>query len=595
MADEKKVTLTIDGQKTAVPEGTTIMQAADSLGIRIPRLCWHPKLSPATACRLCIVEVEGAKNFPTACSTQVREGMVVRTTTPEILRARRDIVELLLDNHPRDCQICERNNACDLQELAATLGVREFLFEGERKRYPKDASSPSIVRDPEKCVLCGRCNRVCTEIQGVNALSFCHRGFKTIVAPAFNRAMAESVCVACGQCTLFCPTAALTEKDETAEVWKALSDPEKVVVVQIAPAVRVAIGEAFGMEPGADMTGQTVTALRMLGCDVVFDTQFSADLTIVEEASELVHRLKTGGTLPMFTSCCPGWIKFCEQFHPEILGNLSTCKSPQQMMGALIKTYYARKAGVDPGRIFSVSIMPCTAKKFEKNRPEMASSGYRDVDAVLTTRELAKMIRQAGIRLAALPPGVCDDPLGESTGAAPIFGVTGGVMEAALRTAYEYLTGSPLGEITFSAVRGFEGIREATVQIAGTEVRVAAAYGLANAHRLIEEISGGKRSYHFVEIMACPGGCLGGGGQPYPPAGIDPLDREFYSRRAAGLYRIDEAKARRKSHENPQIVRLYEEFLVSPLGEKSHALLHTHYCPRQPKGIPSRTRETISI
>jgi NADP-reducing hydrogenase subunit HndD len=592
---EKQVTLSIDGVAVTVPSTCTIMQAAETIGIRIPRFCYHPKLSSIGACRVCIVDVEGIKNFPVSCCTAVEEGMQVKTHTPALRQARRDIIELILDNHPRDCQICERNNNCELQVLAHSLGIREFILEGERKRCLLDNSSVSIVRDTEKCVLCGKCVRVCAEIQGVNALTYAHRGFKTKVVYAFNMDAQESICVNCGQCTLFCPTAALLEKDVTGQVWKNLSDPDKVVVVQIAPAVRVAIGEGFGLDPGTDMTYQTVAALRLLGFKVVFDTQFSADLTIMEEGYELVHRLKSKGRLPMITSCSPGWIKFCEHFHPEFLEHISTCKSPQQMMGALIKTYYAHKAGIDPAKIYSVSIMPCTAKKFEAARPEMAASGFPDVDAVLTTRELIKMIKQAGINLPALKKSEFDAPLGESTGAAPIFGVTGGVMEAALRTAYAVVTGKELTNLEFQAVRGFEGIKEATVDLDGLPVKVAIAYGLANTHTLLTEIAQGKREYHFIEIMSCPGGCIGGGGQPYPQGALEALDKNLYQKRADGLYSIDEKKIIRKSHENPQIKKIYSEFLGGPLSDKSHALLHTHYHSRTPQGITACVDKTVSI
>ncbi|OGF45548.1 MAG: ferredoxin [Candidatus Firestonebacteria bacterium RIFOXYC2_FULL_39_67] len=593
--DKKQINLTIDGNKISVPADFTVMQAADAAGIHIPRLCYHPKLSAVGACRICIVEIEGAKNYSASCITAVSEGMNVKTNSPEIREARRDLVELILDNHPRECQICEKNNNCELQELALTLGIEEYEFPGERKRFAADYSSASIVRDPDKCILCGKCVRVCSEIQGVNVLSVSARGYKANVGPAYDMNMSESVCINCGQCTLFCPTAALTEKDGIKETFKNLNDKEKVCIVQIAPAVRVAIGEAFGFTPGTDKTYETVTALRMLGFKVVFDTQFSADLTIIEEGHEFIKRLTTGGKLPMFTSCSPGWIKYLETFHPEFIENVSTCKSPQQMMGALIKTFYAKKMGLDPAKIYSVSIMPCTAKKYECARPEMNSSGFRDVDVVLTTRELAKMIKQAGIKYKELKKGQFDQPLGESTGAAPIFGVTGGVMEAALRTAYEVITKKELPSIDFKVVRGLTGIKEATVDVAGTKVNVAVVFGLANVHKVLTEIKEGKRNYHFVEVMTCPGGCIGGGGQIYPQGDIEAMDKELYSLRAEGLYSIDEKKKIRKSHENPLITKIYEEFLIKPLGEVSHKLLHTHYHHKCPKGIPSGLRDTVSI
>jgi iron-only hydrogenase group A len=595
MKTSNKIKLTIDGITTNVPENYTIMEAADSIGIRIPKLCYHPKLSLFGACRICIVEVEGMKTYPVSCATQVREGVVVKTHSAGVLRARRNILELILDNHPKDCQLCEKNGDCRLQELSETMGLRELAFEGERKLFSVDNSSPSVIRDSEKCILCGKCVRVCSEIQGVNVLTFSHRGFKTNIVPAYNMNLSDSVCTNCGQCTNVCPTGALVEKDITEDVWKNLNNPEKIVVAQIAPAVRVAIGEGFGIEPGRDMTYETVTALRMLGFSVVFDTQFSADLTIIEEGHEFIKRLKSKGRLPMITSCSPGWIKFCETFHPEFLGNISTCKSPQQMMGALIKTYYAQIKNISPEKIYSVSIMPCTAKKFEAARPEMNSSGYRDVDAVITTRELIKMIKKAGIVFSGLKKSEFDLPMGESTGAAPIFGVTGGVMEAALRTAYEVVTGKDLPSIDFKQVRGLEGIRDAVIDIDGTSVKVAVANGLANVHTLLTDIRNGKREYHFIEIMTCPGGCIGGGGQPYPEGNKEAFDVSVYQKRAQGMYGIDIAKKLRKSHLNPDIIKIYNEFLKEPLGAVSHKLLHTHYRGRHPKGVPSKITKTVNI
>jgi len=591
----KQISLTIDGIKVSVPEDNNIMQAADSLGIKVPRLCWHSKLSLFGGCRLCVVEVEGSKSYPPSCVTPVKDGMVVRTNCPGVRRARKNILRLIMANHPSNCQICSKNGACELQVLAESLGLRDIVFSGRQKHFPKDETSPSVVRDSDKCVLCGRCVRVCAEVQGVSALAFMDRGFNTNVAPAYALGLADSVCINCGQCVNVCPTGALVEKDSTADVWQALSDKDKIPVVQIAPAVRVAIGEEFGNPAGRDMTSQTVQALRLLGFATVFDTQFTADLTIVEEGNELIRRVKGGGKLPMITSCSPGWIKFCETFYPELLPNLSTCKSPQQMMGALIKTYYARKAGLDPAKIFSVSVMPCTAKKFEAARPEMNCYGHRDVDAVLTTRELARMIKQAGIDFNALSGQEFDSPLGESSGAAPIFGATGGVMEAALRTAYEVITGRVLGQIEFAAVRGLDGIKEAEVDIDGLRVKVAVANTLVNAHRLFTEIKQGKRQYHFIEIMACPGGCLGGGGQPYLAcAGAESLATEVYQKRAQGLYSIDERKTIRKAHLNPDVQRLYAEFLKEPLGELSHKLLHTRYHKR-PAGVGAPYHKAVEL
>jgi len=591
----KQVTLTINGAKVTVPEQSTIMEAADGMGIRVPRLCYHPVLSPFGGCRLCVVEVEGMKNYPPSCLTQVKEGMLVQTHSHNILKARRMLLELILDNHPNDCNICGKSGSCDLQEIAESLGLREIAFEGEKKKHSVDASSSAIVRDPEKCILCGKCVRVCAEVQGVTALTFSHRGFKTNVVPAYEMPIGESLCINCGQCINVCPTGALLEKDSTEEVWRNLQNPDRVVMVQIAPAVRVAIGESFDNEPGRDMTYETVTALKMLGFDVVFDTQFSADLTIMEEGHEFIERLQNKGKLPMITSCSPGWIKFCEEFHPDFLENISTCKSPQQMMGALIKTYYAEKAGIDPAKIYSVSIMPCTAKKFEAVRPEMCASGYRDVDAVLTTRELARMIKQAGIAFNSLPKSEFDSPLGESSGAAPIFGATGGVMEAALRTAYEVVTGKELPSVDFMQVRGLDGIREAVIPVGGIELKIAVVNGLANVHKLLNEIREGKRQYHFIEIMTCPGGCIGGGGQPYLRGDVEPLDKNVYQKRAEGLYQIDANKAIRKSHLNPDIQKIYKDFLEKPLGKKSHKLLHTHYHSRQPSGVRKEVKDAVNL
>ncbi|MFB3895332.1 MAG: NADH-dependent [FeFe] hydrogenase, group A6 [bacterium] len=591
----KQVTLTIDGTNVTVPKEYTIMQAADSIGIHIPRLCYHPKLSAVSACRICVVEVVGMKNYPVSCNTNVTEGMNVKTNSPAIREARKVLTELILDAHPKDCQICDKNQNCDLQALAESIGVKELVYEGDRLQFPQDTSSPSLIRDPNKCILCGKCIRACVEIQGVNTLSFVNRGYKTTVSPAYHTPMIETVCINCGQCVNFCPTGALTEHDATEQVWKAIADPDKKVIVQIAPAVRVAVGEGFGLAPGKDMTKQTVTALKMLGFDIVFDTQFSADLTIVEEANELIYRIQNNGKLPLITSCSPGWVKFCEHFHPGLLENVSSCKSPQQMLGALIKTYYAEKAGIDPSKIYSVSIMPCTAKKYEASRPEMNSSGYQDVDVVLTTRELVKMIKQAGIQFNTLKESEFDNELGESTGAAPIFGATGGVMEAALRTAYEAITLKNLDHVDFTAVRGFEGIKEAEIDVEGTKVNVAVAYGLVNAHKLLTEVEKGNKTYHFIEIMACPGGCLGGGGQPFPKGTAELMDKAIYHKRAEGLYDIDRKKIIRKSHLNPQIIKLYAEYLEKPLGHKSHQLLHTRYTKRTPKGVATKKTKTVSI
>ncbi|WP_027717485.1 NADH-dependent [FeFe] hydrogenase, group A6 [Desulfovirgula thermocuniculi] len=569
------INITIDGRPVQVPPGTTILEAARKAGVKIPTLCYLEELSVIGACRLCLVQVEGARTLVAACVAQAGEGMVVHTNTPAVRQARRVNLELILSNHPRECLTCLRNTNCELQRLAAELGVDQVRFEGEMSPYGVDDSSPALVRDPRKCVLCRRCVAVCSEVQGVSAIAVQERGFDTVVAPAFLAPLGEVSCVNCGQCSLVCPTAAIHERDQTAEVWAALADPEKHVVVQTAPAVRVSVGEMFGLEPGSIVTGKLVAALRRLGFDRVFDTDFAADLTIMEEANEFIHRLQNGGPLPLITSCSPGWIKFIEHFYPQLLPNLSTCKSPQQMFGALAKTYYAQRAGIDPAKIFVVSIMPCTAKKFEARRPEMRASGYWDVDVVLTTRELGRMIKQAGFDFASLPEEDYDEPLGISTGAGAIFGATGGVMEAALRTAYELLTGATLLSLDFEEVRGLKGIKEAVVGVNGCEVRVAVANGLDNARKVLDTVINGEKEYHFIEIMACPGGCIGGGGQPIP------TNRETRARRVAAIYQVDRQLPLRKSHENPAVQALYREFLGKPSGHKSHELLHTHYTPRE--------------
>lgn len=580
------IELFVDDKKISVPEGTTILDAAETLGIKIPRLCYHPDLSLEGACRVCIVEVEGARNFLPACATPVSLGMKVKTNSPQIRQARRDIVELILDNHPKECQTCERDANCELQNLAYTLGVRDRLFEGVRKELEIETSSASVVRDPNKCILCRRCVRVCAEVQGINNLSQLHRGFDTVVAPAYEAPMADSVCINCGQCINVCPVAAFLEKSHTERVWSALADPEKHVVVQIAPSIRAAIGEAFGLPVGTPCTGKTVTALRRLGFDQVFDTNFGADLTIVEEGHEFLTRLDKGKNLPMLTSCSPGWIKFLEHFYPELIPNASTCKSPMSMLSALLKTYYAEQNNLDPEKVYVVGVMPCVAKKFEMERDEhMFKDNIPYTDAVLTTRELAWMIKAYGIDFASLPDEDFDNPLGFSTGAADIFGTTGGVMEAALRTAVESLTGETLERIDFEEVRGVTGIKEASLTVEGKTINVAVANTLQSAKILLDRAISGEKEYHLMELMACPGGCIGGGGQPYPPEGHYVLDPEVLKKRAQALYDIDEAKQLRKSHENPYIQRLYKEFLGVPNGEKSHELLHTTYQTREPKGI----------
>ncbi len=582
----EKVHIVINDTPMEVDSQSTIMEAAEQLGIKIPRLCYHPQLSIEGACRICIVEVDGSKNYLPSCATKVREGMVVATNSPEIRQARRDLLELILDNHPRECQTCERDANCELQNLAYSLGVRERLFEGRRKQHPIESSSASVIRNAEKCILCRRCVRVCAEVQAVHNLSQLFRGFDTVVAPAFSAPMAESVCINCGQCINVCPVAAFLEKNSTEAVWQALADPRKHVVVQIAPSIRAAIGEGFDLEPGTDMTGATITALRRLGFDAVFDTNFGADLTIVEEATELVKRLKSGERLPLLTSCSSGWIKFMEHFYPDLMPLASSCKSPMSMLSTLLKTYYSRIMGIPAQDIFVVGVMPCTAKKYEAERPELfTEDGLPSTDVVLTTRELVWMIKAYGIDIVHLPAGTFDTPLGFSSGAADIFGATGGVMEAALRTAAEKLTGKPLTELNFSSVRSVEGLREASIEIGGQTLQVAVANGLGNARALLDKVRRREKPYHLVEIMACPGGCIGGGGQPYPTGGRYVLDREVNRLRAAALYRIDEAKTIRKSHENPYIQKLYAEYLGEPGAELAHTLLHTHYSQREPRGI----------
>lgn len=582
----KTVTLTIDGQTVSVPEGTTVMDAAETLGIHIPRLCYHPDLSLAGSCRVCIVDVKDMGFYMASCSVKVWEGMEVETNSPAIRQARRDIVELLLDNHPMDCQTCERDGRCELQNLAYSQGVRKRFFEGERKRFPVEASSKSVIRNSEKCILCGRCVRVCAEIQGVHNLSQHGRGFKTVVGPAHMAKMDDSVCIQCGQCVNVCPTAAFLEKSNTQDVWNALADPEMHVVVQTAPSIRAAIGEGFGFTPGTPATGQMVTALRRLGFDAVFDTDLGADLTIVEEANEFLKRMKGEGPLPMLTSCSPGWVSFLERFYPEMIPHASSCRSPMSMLSVLIKTYYAEKKGLDPAKIHVVAIMPCTAKKFEARRPEhISSTGQPYTDSVLTTRELIWMIKSYGIDFAALDDGEFDAPLGIATGAGDIFGTTGGVMEATLRTAAEWLTGKPAERLEFTEVRAVEGLREASVVIGDQTVNVAVVNGLQNAKELLDKVLRGEKHFHVIEIMACPGGCIGGGGQPYPYGEYRILDPELLRARARALYTIDEAKVLRRSHESPALKEIYADFLGEPGSEKAHELLHTQYHARLPRGI----------
>ncbi len=575
MGQRKLVTIYLDGRETQVPEGVSILEACNMEGIKIPTLCYLEGLTPWGGCRICMVEIEGQPNLVASCVTAVREGMKIRTSSKPVREARKTNLELLLSNHPLDCQLCDRNGSCELQDLSYQFGVREIRFPGEKKTYDVDRSSPSVKRDANRCILCGRCIRTCQETQTVFAIDFANRGFDTVVSPSLGLPLGESVCVNCGQCILSCPTGALSEVSHVEMVWEALEDPEKFVVLQTAPAVRVSIGEPFGLPPGTVTTGKMVAAFRRLGFDKVFDTNFAADLTIIEEGTEFINRLQKGGKLPLITSCSPGWIKFMEHFYPQLMDNVSTCKSPQQMFGAVAKTYYAQKLGMDPQDMIVVSIMPCTAKKFECQREEMRASGCQDVDYSLTTREAARMLKEKGIDLREMPEEEFDDPLGISTGAAAVFGATGGVMEAALRSVYEIVSGKPLPSIDFYDVRGMEGVKEATVNIDGLEVNVAVAHSLGNARKVLDQVKEGNSKYHFIEIMACPGGCIGGGGQPIP------TDLEIRMKRIEAIYQVDKNLPLRKSHENPAIKQLYEEFLGEPNGEKAHHLLHTHYLARE--------------
>ncbi|MBN2351491.1 MAG: (2Fe-2S)-binding protein [Spirochaetales bacterium] len=566
--------ITINNKEITVRENETILAAAKKAGISIPTLCHMEGFPPSGACRICVVELEGRGLVP-SCSFPAADGMRVQTHSPRALKARKTVVELLLANHPDSCNYCARNQSCRLQTLASELGVRQRVYVGHKEKYKLDASSPAIVRDPAKCILCGRCVRVCEEVQGVAAIDFVRRGSKTVIAAAFEEGLNLSACVNCGQCINVCPTGALTENSHVKRVLDALSDPALYCVVQHAPAVSVSIAEEFGFPAGSDVDGLMVAALRRLGFKKVFDTAFTADLTIMEEGSELVHRIKNRGALPMLTSCSPGWIKFIEQFYPDLLPNVSTCKSPQQMMGAIVKSYFAETGNLNPRDIFSVSVMPCTAKKFEAQRPEMACGGVSDVDAVLTTRELAQVFRMYGFNLKAIAPEAADTPFGTRSTAGKLFGGTGGVMEAAIRSAYFLLTGTELENPVIDKVRGLEGRKEAYVTINGMEVGVAVASGLANARKVLDAVRAGRNDLHFIEIMTCPGGCIAGGGQPLG------ADLEAVKARLAALYDLDCKEGLRLSHKNEDVVRLYKEYLVAPLGEKSHRLLHTHYHARE--------------
>jgi iron-only hydrogenase group A len=588
------LTITIDGQEVQEQAGLTIMEAAEKLGIRIPRLCYHPELSLAGSCRVCIVDVKDMGFYMASCSVRIWDGMVVETNSPEIRQARRDIVELLLDNHAKDCQTCERDGHCELQNLAYRLGIRERLFEGRKELHETDATSASVVREPAKCILCGRCVRVCDEVQGVTNLSQQGRGFGTYVSPAHADRMDDSVCIQCGQCVNVCPTAAFLEQKHTDRVWEALADPDTHVVAQTAPSIRAAIGEGFGLQPGTPCTGRMVSALRQLGFDAVFDTDLGADLTIVEESNELLQRLEGGGLLPMLTSCSPGWISFLEKFYPELIPHASSCRSPMGMTSVLTKTYYAQSKGIDPKNVYMVAVMPCTAKKYEAAREEhRMDDGTPYTDAVLTTRELIWMIKSFGIdywnlpqmEFWNIPSEEFDAPLGIATGAGDIFGTTGGVMEATLRTAYEKVTGKDCENLEFHDVRAVEGLREASIELGSKTINVGVATGLNNAKALLDKVTSGAKQFHVIEVMACPGGCIGGGGQPYVPHDGKILEAELLRLRGQALYSIDGQKQLRKSHENPAVLKLYEDFLGEIGGPKAHELLHTHYTAKLPRGI----------
>ena len=578
--EKKMINLTIDDQKITVPEGTTILNAAKQAGIDIPTLCFLKEINEVGDCRMCIVEVEGRRGFATSCIQTVEEGMVVHTHTQNVLEARHVILDLIISNHAKDCLTCTRSGNCELQMLATKFNVLSVEFPGEMTQHKVDDLSPSIVRDFNKCILCRRCVAACKNVQHIGAIDVINRGFESCISTVGDHSLNNVNCTFCGQCIEACPTGALHEKESINDVWAKLKDPDTYVVVQTAPAVRVALGEEFQMPIGTNVAGKMVTALKRLGFDKVFDTNTGADFTIMEEANEFVKRFKKNDNLPMMTSCCPAWVKYIESYEPDLLPHLSSCKSPHQMFGALIKSYYANKMGINPEKIYTVSVMPCIAKKFERQRPEMQNDGLYDVDNVITTRELSRMIKQANIEFEKLEDSNFDDPMGEATGAAAIFGTTGGVMEAALRTAQDTLTGKSLDRIEFEQVRGGKGIKKATIEIAGKPIKVVAASGLSNARKILDEIKSGKADYQFVEIMACPGGCIMGGGQPIKSSKTR-SEVDVRKLRADSIYSIDEKSTIRKSHENPVLKKIYKEYLEEPGSYRAEKLLHTNYTKRE--------------
>ena len=576
----KKVEISINGKKIEVPSDYTVLEAAREIGVKIPTLCYLKGINEIGACRMCVVEIEGARTLQASCVLPVRDGMKIKTNSKRVRESRKTTMELLLANHNRECLMCNKNGYCELQKISEELGIQEIRYVGAKREGIYDDISPSIIRDSSKCILCGRCVNVCKNVQGIGILDFVNRGFETVVAPAFEFSLTDVPCISCGQCIIACPTGALTEKDTTDLAFEAIENDDLHVVVQTAPAVRAALGELFGYKIGTTVTGKMVASLRRLGFDKVFDTNFAADLTIMEEGTELIGRINNGGKLPLITSCSPGWVNYCERFYPEFIENTSTCKSPQQMFGSIVKSYYAEKENIDPKNIVVVSVMPCVAKKGESLREEMQNNGLRDVDIVITTRELGKMIKASGIDFNNLEDETPDRILGEYTGAGVIFGASGGVMEAALRTVSEILAGEELPKVDYKILRGLQGIKEADIEIGDLTVRTAIAHGTKNASILLESIKSGEKEYDFIEIMGCPGGCVNGGGQPYVSAEIK-NSIDIITERAKVLYSEDEGLPLRKSHKNPEIIELYNKFLGGPNNHLAHELLHTHYTKKE--------------